>query len=575
MKMMDLLSSPNLLIFGTLLKTENINTSFMLILIIIYSLFNYLFESVDKQTVREYFDKKIKYFIDYLINHDTVSIQLTTHHVSSSVGYSDKIQKKKIYSTDFVALLDYIKDINISKKKEILTTQLKELSYANRWKENDNEDNRYQFIPLNDFYEETLISKDHNIYLKMRNIERIDDDKKNNDTCNELTATIFCYYDNNNDKIKKINILKDFLNHIRKIYLDKIAKKDNNQYVFEYEKSETIDNETKLYFSEHINEHNKNFNNVIIENKQKLIDYVTKFKKESSQDVLKQYERMGIPYKAGMLFWGSPGTGKTSTIKAILKETNRHGIIIDLSNIETNKELESIFRTRIINDKKYKGNELCYIIEDCDATKLSSIKERKEDPKITVCNNENNKLSSEIKNIIIQPKSFDLSCFLNILDGIIELHGVMIIISTNHPDKIDEALIRPGRIDFKYEFKKITKNNILDLVSLKYDLSDTNITEIKELIKDMHDYVISPAQVQCILFNNNCDAIDCVKIILHEINKILFFSELKNKFELSDTKNLIYENKLNKIDFNDINNNSFKEILSTCENIDDVFSKLL
>ena len=43
---------------------------------------------------------------------------------------------------------------------------------------------------------------------------------------------------------------------------------------------------------------------------------------------------------------------------------------------------------------------------------------------------------------------------MNILDGIIELHGVMIIISTNHPDKIDEALIRPGRIDFKYEFKK-------------------------------------------------------------------------------------------------------------------------
>lgn len=572
---MDLLNSPNLLIFGTLLKTENINTNFMLILIIIYSLFNYFFESIDKQSVREYIDKKIKCLIDNLINHDIVSIQLTTHHVTSSVGYSDKTHKKKIYSTDFIALLDYIKDINISKKKEILTTQLKEISYANRWKENDSEDNRYQFIPLNDFYEETLISKDHNIYLKMRNVERIDDDKKDSDVSNELTATIFCYYDNIDDKIKKINVLKDFLKHIKKIYLDKVAQKDDNQYVFEYEKSENIDNETKLYFSEHINEHNKNFGNVVIENKQKLIDYVNKFKKETSQDILKQYERMGIPYKAGMLFWGSPGTGKTSTIKAILKETNRHGVIIDLSNIETNKELENIFRNRIINDKKYKGNELCYILEDCDATKLSSIKERKEDPKITVCNNENNNLSSEIKNIIIQPKSFDLSCFLNILDGIIELHGVMIIISTNHPDKIDEALIRPGRIDFKYEFKKITKNTILDLVSLKYDLSDANITEIKELIKDMHDYVISPAQVQCILFNNNCNAIDCVKIILYEINKILFFSELKNKFELSDTKNLIYENKLNKIDFNNKKNDSYKELILSCENIDDVFNKLL
>ena len=38
---------------------------------------------------------------------------------------------------------------------------------------------------------------------------------------------------------------------------------------------------------------------------------------------------------------GKPGTGKTSTIKAILKETNRHGVIINLSNIESNKELEN------------------------------------------------------------------------------------------------------------------------------------------------------------------------------------------------------------------------------------------
>ena len=50
--------------------------------------------------------------------------------------------------------------------------------------------------------------------------------------------------------------------------------------------------------------------------------------------------------------------------------------------------------------------------------------------------------------------ALNLSCLLNILDGIIELHGVMVIFTTNYPEKLDEAFLRPGRIDFKQEFKR-------------------------------------------------------------------------------------------------------------------------
>jgi mitochondrial chaperone BCS1 len=39
----------------------------------------------------------------------------------------------------------------------------------------------------------------------------------------------------------------------------------------------------------------------------------------------------------------------------------------------------------------------------------------------------------------------------------------MIIMTTNHPEKLDEALIRPGRIDFKYEFKKANKQIIYNM----------------------------------------------------------------------------------------------------------------
>ena len=41
---------------------------------------------------------------------------------------------------------------------------------------------------------------------------------------------------------------------------------------------------------------------------------------------------------------------------------------------------------------------------------------------------------------------------LEVLDGMMERDGRMLIITTNYPEKLDEALIRPGRIDLKVKF---------------------------------------------------------------------------------------------------------------------------
>lgn len=500
---MDILNSSNLLFFGTLLKTENLNTNYMIILIVIYGIFNFIFNSIDKSMLTDYIDMMSIKIIDYFICNKKVCIEFNTHNVTYSMGYSDKTSKKKIYSTDFISLLDYIKSIDISKKKEILTTQLKDTSWSNRWKDNEEEDNRYQFVPINSS-EDILLDKENKIFLKMTNRFNTNE-KDQKETELDMYACVYCYYDNDYDKIKKIGDLNNFITKIRKMYLDKITKQDDNQYIFVYQKMENIDEETKLVYSEHINKHNKSFDNVIIEKKENLINYVKKFNFNPDKDVLNDFKKMGMPYKAGMLFWGSPGTGKTSTIKAILKETNRHGVIINLSNIESNKELEEVFRNRRINNKTYTGNQLCFILEDCDATKLSSIKDRKEQPcvSLTPNNNENN-LTTEIKNIItVNQKGFDLSCFLNILDGIIELYGIMIIVTTNHPEKIDEALIRPGRIDFKYEFKKCNKFMIGEMLKLKFDLNDHQLKHYMNDINKIEDYIISPAEIQCLLFQSN------------------------------------------------------------------------
>jgi SpoVK/Ycf46/Vps4 family AAA+-type ATPase len=204
-----------------------------------------------------------------------------------------------------------------------------------------------------------------------------------------------------------------------------------------------------------------------------------------------------------------------------------------LSKIKTNEELESVFRNRTINGRKLKGKQLCFILEDCDATENSIIRSRtiEEKTKQTDINNDNdnelgvlNKLletvvdstsksDSNLKSYLKCEDADNLSCFLNILDGIIELHGVMIIMSSNYPERIDDALIRPGRFDFKHEFKKATKKIVIDMLKISNGLTDSEF-EVYANDLDIRDYELSPAEVQSICFKNN-NIKDCID----EINK--------------------------------------------------------
>jgi ATP-dependent 26S proteasome regulatory subunit len=81
----------------------------------------------------------------------------------------------------------------------------------------------------------------------------------------------------------------------------------------------------------------------------------------------------------------------------------------------------------------------------------------------------------------------------------------MIIMTTNHPEKIDPALIRPGRFDFKYEFKKATKQILLEMLQFKYQISSPIEIEHK-------DGSLSPAEIQSICFKHD-NIYDAIKEI--------------------------------------------------------------
>ena len=67
----------------------------------------------------------------------------------------------------------------------------------------------------------------------------------------------------------------------------------------------------------------------------------------------------------------------------------------------------------------------------------------------------------------------NLSNLLNILDGLQECPGRIIIMTTNKPEKLDSALIRSGRIDFKIEFTFATLKDVENIISFYWN--DNNL----------------------------------------------------------------------------------------------------
>jgi ATP-dependent 26S proteasome regulatory subunit len=152
------------------------------------------------------------------------------------------------------------------------------------------------------------------------------------------------------------------------------------------------------------------------------------------------YLSRDVPYTRGYMFYGVPGTGKSSCIKALAGHTKRHVHYLILSEVSSDSELFHLM-------EGVSFNETILVIEDIDAASRvthdrevhETDKDKEED-----CDQDRD-LDKENK--------LTLSGLLNAIDGgIIQSHGRIMIITTNHPEMLDPALIRAGRIDLKLNF---------------------------------------------------------------------------------------------------------------------------
>lgn len=130
------------------------------------------------------------------------------------------------------------------------------------------------------------------------------------------------------------------------------------------------------------------------------------------------YIERGIPYRRGYLLYGPPGTGKSSAVLAIASALKMDIAILSLANSTLDDD------------------ELCQLLSNCPANSVVLIEdidcvfiER------TATEDKQNKLT--------------FSGLLNAIDGVAAGEGRILFATTNHIERLDPALIRPGRIDRK------------------------------------------------------------------------------------------------------------------------------
>jgi ATP-dependent 26S proteasome regulatory subunit len=489
---------------------------------------------IDEMIQRFYNSKQNQYF-EYII---------PSHDVPVMKPFSQILIMRTQFSHKFLAVSHFIHK-NIKNHKFMSITEIMSYNSELLYHDSNNQNNevrdmkKYIDLPLNN--EKTLICEKYGIYCEYQFIENKEHDKNDDDKNKNTRMSRNSHYiiilsiriQNNEHYIEILNTFVDnCVAEYEKFVSVSKQKHQDKQYIFSYLNSEKVDSFLELHFNEYPMDHNKDLAiNIFFEQKQNLIQYITPFiydPKEETNSGEELYKKCGMTFKAGLLFYGEPGCGKTTTIKGILKYTKRNAVIVDLSKVKTCEELESIFRIRNIHGKSFSSKELCYILEDCDAFDSDVIQKRdfKNKEEKSIDNNSTdfikfidhmNTTSCMKSTIYGNNDCLNLSCILNLLDGIVELNGIMIIMTTNHPEKIDPALIRPGRFDFKCEFKKASRETIKDMLKLKYNKDDREMQNYSDFY-NIHEYTLSPAQIQSICFKNN-NIQDCIRDILLESQK--------------------------------------------------------
>jgi len=377
------------------------------------------------------------------------------------------------------------------------------LAFSQKIKNQIIEDHKFTCYKISQY---SCHKKDPITFLDLQRSYRIQDDiflssntsakKSDNNEYDYITLEYILH-----SKKQSCKDIENFLNRCLEQYRSDLLDTMKSQHIFIFKE---IDEDNNVVYQEFPFETTKSFDNMFFDQKDELLKRVDNFTNNKSE-----YVRLGIPYTLGILLHGIPGAGKTSYIKALAKHTGRHLVVLPTRNIKNIETLKTIFLNEDINGVKIPNSKRIYIMEEIDCSEWRSVvlsralRKDEKQPDDDKSNNQDalvealvtlNKSDDDDKKKLKPKKNesqtLTLGDFLELLDGIVEIPGRMLVMSSNHPEVLDPALVRPGRIDMVIEFKKLSRKSVRDVYKHWFNKDIPN-----DVYSHMKDYMFSQADL--------------------------------------------------------------------------------
>jgi len=297
--------------------------------------------------------------------------------------------------------------------------------------------------------------------------------------------------------------VKDFLEYVREASK---PSKHNTTTIF---RASCFKDPQTFYWDTGVSRPARTVDSIALESTRKRL-----LMKECTRYFSKEDERFhasrGIPYRRGLLFYGPPGTGKTSFTVALAGHFNLNVYMISMSDDALNDVGLGILFDTI-------PRRCIVLLEDIDSSGIDR------PPRQEVVHVKSSRDPTKVGKTITV--GVTLSGLLNVLDGPASVDGRLVVMTSNSPDSLDAALLRPGRIDskvlfgytnrevsaqiFLYIFTK-TADEIISASDYEEDYSTqispgTLLAMSEQFAACIPDTKVSPAEIQGFLMRHRDD----------------------------------------------------------------------